>query len=101
MKLWHAGFNLTEELLNRVPVWVRLSWFPVECWHEDVLHLVASMLCKLVASSQQTQFKKVMTFAHISIEIDLSMPLPDSVEVSAGSYTWVHQLDYETLPFRC
>lgn len=32
MKPWHAGFNPTEELLNRVPVWVWLSWFPVECW---------------------------------------------------------------------
>ncbi|XP_059076672.1 uncharacterized protein LOC131875950 [Cryptomeria japonica] len=101
MKPWHAGFNPTEELPSRVPVWVRLPWFPIECWREDVLHLVASLLGKPVGSSQQTQFKKVMTFARVCVEIDLSMPLPDSVEVSAGSYTWVQQIDYETLPFRC
>ena len=35
------------------------------------------------------------------MEIDLSKPLPDAVEMCAGSYSWVQQLDYETLPFRC
>ena len=59
------------------------------------------MLGKPIGSSQQTQYKKVMTFARICVEIDLSKPLPDSVEVSVGSYTWVQQLDYETLPFWC
>ena len=35
------------------------------------------------------------------MELDLSKPLPDAVEMCAGSYSWVQQLDYETLPFRC
>lgn len=73
----------------------------MECWREDVLHLLASKLGKRVGSSQHTQFKKVMTFARFCVEIDLSKPLPDSLEVSAGDYSWVQQLDYETLPFRC
>ena len=42
-----------------------------------------------------------MTFSHICVEIDLSRPLPDAIEMCAGSYSWVQQLDYETLPFRC
>lgn len=61
MKSWHAGFNPTEDLLNKVLVWVQLSWFAIECWQEAILHLVDSMLGKPVGSSQQTQFKKVMT----------------------------------------
>lgn len=89
IKPWHAGFNLTEAIPSQIPVWVLLPWFPVECWWDDVLHLVASMLNKPVGSSQQMLYKKVMTFAHIYVEIDLSKPLPDSVEVSARSYTWV------------
>ena len=42
-----------------------------------------------------------MTFARICVEIDLSRPLPDAIEMCVGSYSWVQQLDYETLPFRC
>ena len=35
------------------------------------------------------------------MELDLSKPLLDAVEMCAGSHSWVQQLDYETLPFRC
>ncbi|XP_059066214.1 uncharacterized protein LOC131857556 [Cryptomeria japonica] len=101
VKPWHAGFNPSEELPNRVPVWVRLPRFPIECCREDVLHMLASMLGKLVGPSSQTLGKKVMTFARICVELDLSRPLPDAVEMCAGSYSWVQQLDYETLPSRC
>lgn len=30
IKPWHVGFNPTEELPSRVPVWVRLPWLPLE-----------------------------------------------------------------------
>ena len=101
VKPWHAGFNPSEELPNQVPVWVRLPRFPIECCREDVLHMLASMLGKLVGPSTQTLGKKVMTFARICVEIDLSRPLPDAVEMCVGSHSWMQQLDYETLPFRC
>jgi hypothetical protein len=101
VKPWHAGFNPSEELPNRVPVWVRLPRFPIECCREDVLHMLASMLGKPVGPSTQTLGKKVMTFARICVEIDLSRPIPDAVEMCAGSHSWMQQLDYETLPFRC
>ena len=63
--------------------------------------MLASMLGKPVGPSTQTLGKKFMTFAHICVEIDLSRPIPDAVEMCAGSYSWMQQLDYETLPFRC
>ena len=40
-------------------------------------------------------------FARISVEIDLNNPLPDSMEICLGSSSWIQQLDYESLPFRC
>ena len=101
VKPWHAGFNPSEELPNRVPVWVRLPRFPIECCREDVLHMLASMLGKPVGPSTQTLGKRLMTFARICVELDLSRPLPDAIEMHAGSHSWVQQLDYETLPFRC
>ena len=66
-----------------------------------MLHLLASVLGIPIGTSTQTLGKKVMTFARICVEIDLSRPLPDAIEMCAGSYSWVQQLDYETLPFCC
>lgn len=63
--------------------------------------MLASMLGKPVGPSTQTMGKKVMTFAHICVELDLSRPLPNAMEMCAGSHSWMQQMDYETLPFRC
>ncbi|XP_057862492.2 uncharacterized protein LOC131070841 [Cryptomeria japonica] len=101
VKPWHAGFNPSEELPNQVPVWVRLPRFPIECCREDVLQMLAMKLGKPVGPSTQTLGKKVMTFARMCVELDLSRPLPDAVEMCVGSHSWVQQLDYETFPFRC
>lgn len=101
IKPWHASFNFTEELPNNVPIWVHLPRFLMECYQEDVLHLLALVLGIPVGTSSQTLGKWVMTFSHICVEIDLSRPLPDAIEMCAGSYSWVQQLDYETLPFHC
>ena len=61
--------------------------------------MISLMLGKPVGSSTQTLGKKVMTFAQICVELDLSRPLPGAVEMCVGSHSWVQQLDYETLPF--
>ena len=43
----------------------------------------------------------MISFAQICVEIDLNNPLPDSMEICLGSSSWIQQLDYESLPFRC
>ncbi|XP_057831869.1 uncharacterized protein LOC131042571 [Cryptomeria japonica] len=101
IKPWHVGFNPTEELPSQVLVWVRLPWLPLEFWREDIFSLVASQLGKPVGPSRQTMEKKVITYARVCVEIDLNKPLPDSIEIRLGSSSWIQQLDYETLPFRC
>ena len=63
--------------------------------------MLSLMLGKSVGSSTQTLGKKVMTFSQICVELDLSRPFLDTVEMCAVSHSWVQQLDYETLPFRC
>ena len=59
------------------------------------------LLGKPVGSTTQIQDRKVISFAHICVEVDLNNPLPDSIEICMGLVSWIQQLDYETLPFRC
>jgi len=47
--------------------------------------MVALLLGKLVGPSQQMLDKKVISFAHICVEIDLNNPLLDSLEIWLGS----------------
>ena len=61
----------------------------MECCQEDVLHLLATVLGNPIGTSSQTLGKKVMTFACFCVEIDLSRPLPNAIEMCVGSYSWV------------
>jgi hypothetical protein len=101
IKPWHMGFNSAEEIPSQVPVWIRLPRLPLEFWREDILHSISLLLGKPVGSATQTQDRKVISFARICVEVDLNNPLPDSIEICMGSSSWIQQLDYETLPFRC
>ncbi|XP_059076363.1 uncharacterized protein LOC131875739 [Cryptomeria japonica] len=101
IKPWHMGFNSAEEIPSRVPVWIRLPRLPLEFWREDILHSISLLLGKPVGSASQTQDRKIISFARICVEVDLNNPLPDSMEIRMGSSSWIQQLDYETLPFRC
>lgn len=63
--------------------------------------MLTSVLGRPVGASSQTLGGRVMTFTCICVEIDLSKPLPYAIDMCVGSYSWVQQLDYETLPFQC
>ncbi|XP_059064720.1 uncharacterized protein LOC131044660 [Cryptomeria japonica] len=95
------GFNSAKEIPSWVPVWIRLPRLPLEFWREDILHSISLLLGKPVGSASQTQDRKIISFACICVEVDLNNPLPDSMEICMGSSSWIQQLDYETLPFRC
>ena len=82
-------------------MWVRLPRLPLEFWSEDILHSISLFLGKSVVSATQTQDRKVISYAQICVEVDLNNPLPDSMEIFLGPSSWIQQLDYETLPFRC
>lgn len=101
VKPWHPGFNSAEDLPSRVPVWIRLPRLPLEFWREDILRQIAAVLGKPTAIAHQSLDKKVISYARICVEIDLNNPLPDSLEICLGSSSWIQQLDYESIPFRC
>lgn len=54
-----------------------------------------------MGSPQKTHDRKVIIFSCICVEIDLSNPLLDYLEIHVGTYSCMQQLDYETFPFHC
>lgn len=73
----------------------------MEFRREDILHRIVALLGKPTTISQNALDKKVFSYARICVEIDLNNPLPNSLEICIGFATWIQQLDYESLPFRC
>ena len=101
VKPWHPRFNSAEDLPSQVPVWIRLLRLPLEFWREDILRQIDAVLGKPTAIAHQSLDKKVISYARICVEIDFNNPLPDSLKICLGSSSWIQQLDYESIPFRC
>ena len=79
------GFNSDEEIPSWVPMWVHFSRLPLEFWRDDILHSISLLLGKPVGATTQTQYRKVISYSRICVEVDLTNPLPDSMEVRLGS----------------
>lgn len=101
IKQLHMGFNSAEEIPSLILVWVRLPRLPLECWRRDILQMIALLLGKPNGPSQQNLNKRVLSCVYVCIEIDLNNQLSDLVAMSIGETSWIQQLDYEALPFRC
>ena len=39
--------------------------------------------------------------AHICVEVDLEVGLPEAIKIKVGNWTHLQKLDYEQLPFKC
>lgn len=99
IKPWHVGFYSMEELPSKVPIWVHLPWMSLECWRRDILQLISMVLRKPIGPSQQTLHKRIFSYVCVCVEIDLSNPLLDSIDLIVGSSSWTQPLDYEMFPF--
>ncbi|XP_059073110.1 uncharacterized protein LOC131873945 [Cryptomeria japonica] len=101
VKPFHLGFNSVEDLPSSVLVWICLPRLYLEFWREDILHQIAALLGKPAAIAHESLDKKVISYACICVEIDLSNLLSNSLEIFHCSSSWIQQLDYESLPFHC
>ena len=62
-----------------------LPRLPLEFWRDDILHSISLLLGKHVGVATQTQDRKVISYARICVEVDLTNPLLDSMEICLGS----------------
>ena len=57
----------------------------MEFWRDNILHSISLLLGKPVGVATQTKDRKVISYARICVEVDLTNPLPDSMKIRLGS----------------
>lgn len=64
-----------------IPIWVKLPNLPLNCWGNDSLSRIGSMIRVLLLAGECTSKQLRISFARILIEVDATRTLPKSVEV--------------------
>ena len=95
---WFPDFDLNEDVPSTVPIWVRLSQLPLHCWNLGALEAIGNILGKYI---DRVDRRDQYTCAKICVEVDLEVGLPEAINLTIADWTYVQELDYEQLPFKC
>ncbi|XP_057770826.1 uncharacterized protein LOC130990623 [Salvia miltiorrhiza] len=101
LREWVKVFDPYREVSSLCHTWVRIYYLPVECWHPKVIiginrHI--GLPIKIDNASGAGQFGH---FARILLEIDLALPLQESLLVNCDEGSFYVEFVYEQLPHYC
>lgn len=81
IKLWSPDFDLKTEFLIEIPIWVKFPKLPINSWGAKSLSSIASTIGTPLYADSCTAKQTRISFARILIEVNVTKPLPDEVEV--------------------
>ncbi|GLT99258.1 hypothetical protein SLE2022_167060 [Rubroshorea leprosula] len=84
---WEPGFHPARAKAPKTAVWVKLFGVPILCFYEAICMYLGSKIGKPIKVDPTTLLATRGQYARVCVEVDLSQPLPSSVD-----------LDLEDLP---
>lgn len=97
---WFPSFDATTMMVSKMSVWVKLHNLPLYFWLSRVFEVMANAIGKYLKIDVERVSRGIHTFARISVEVDLSQGLPDSIILIHNNTQWKKPLDYENMAFR-
>ncbi|XP_056695330.1 uncharacterized protein [Spinacia oleracea] len=85
IKQWSSHFSFQEEVLKVIPLWVRFPNLPLNCWGEDSLSRIGSVIGVPLFADECTTQQLRISFARILVEVDVTNPLPSSITIADPS----------------
>ncbi|XP_009777941.1 uncharacterized protein [Nicotiana sylvestris] len=85
-----------------VPIWVNLPGLPIQCWAEENLGRIASLLGKPICTDRLTAECERISYARVLVEMDITQPLPNEsyIEIPDGR-SWMQNVKFEWKPKFC
>ncbi|XP_070035121.1 uncharacterized protein [Nicotiana tomentosiformis] len=102
MKAWTPEFNLHDEVLRNIPLWVRFPNLPLNCSSMKALSKVGSALGNPVYTDDCTTGSVRISHARMLIEMDITKPLPRRVKMlDLMGKTIEQEISYDWEPTYC
>ncbi|XP_075083445.1 uncharacterized protein LOC142167184 [Nicotiana tabacum] len=81
MKAWTPDFNLHDEVLRTIPLWVRFPNLSLNYWNMKALSKIGSALENPMYANDCTTGTVRISYARMLIEMDITKPLPRRVKM--------------------
>lgn len=100
LKSWTKDFDLYNEVLKTIPLWVSFPNLPLKSWGRLTLSRIARGLGTPLYADECTSNASRISYARVLIEMDISKELPKCIKIQYPSgkefeqmveYDWVLQ----------
>lgn len=96
VKQWSANFNFHEEVLKVIPIWVKMPNLPLNCWGENYLSRIGSVLGVPLYADECTSQGLRISYARLLIEMDITQEIPKVVAVEdLNGVVFKQKLEYD------
>ncbi|XP_056685988.1 uncharacterized protein [Spinacia oleracea] len=102
IKHWSSDFDLYEEVLRVIPLWIRLPNLPLNCWSCDSLSRIGSLLGVPVCADDCTTKQQRVSFARLLVEMDVTGELREHIWIEdISGNVFKQKVQYDWRPTYC
>lgn len=69
---WSPEFGFKNEVMKKFSVWIRLRELPYNCWSEESLSRISSVLGTPLCADDYTSTMKRISYARVRVEVDVT-----------------------------
>jgi hypothetical protein len=96
---WTPDFSPENDIPSAVPVWVRLPFLPLHCWNDETIRSIGNSLGKYIDRVEPRE--GLQACSRLCVEVDLEKGLPEAIQLNLDNWSYIQQVDYEQIPFKC
>jgi hypothetical protein len=99
---WKPNFNLKNDMMRTIPVWVQLPQLPLHLWGPKNLGKITSVLGTPLMTDECTANRYRISYARILVEIDVTQELITEITITNEKGDKMQQqVEYEWRPPYC
>lgn len=96
LKEWHPDYNVMEDMLRTLPIWVTLPLLPLRLWGARSLNKIGSLIGVPLVTDECTAHKLRVSYARILVEVDITRKLMDEFTIKDLDGKMIRQkIEYE------
>lgn len=102
IKEWHPNYDIKEDMLRTLPIWVKLPSLPLRLWGARSLNKIGSLIGIPLVTDECTAYKLRVSYARILVEVDITQKLIEEITIKDLDGKKIHQqIEYEWRPKFC
>ncbi|XP_058726138.1 uncharacterized protein LOC131597458 [Vicia villosa] len=102
LKEWRTHFNVKQDMLRTMPLWVKLPQLPLHLWGARSLNKIGSAIGMPLVTDECTAHKLRVSYARILVEVDVTRKLVEEITLKDNEGRKMKQaIEHEWKPKFC